>query len=136
MLVSFVWVLGGLTIGWMVIRLHDNKMNAAAFELAKDDIASGASRGMTLDEVLAQHKRTVATKKSFALFHFEGVEVDVPRTQTSAVNAEFGDASGIHKDSATLTGGGEAHDTRCTSSMTRYNNDVIKASDVGPAGIE
>jgi hypothetical protein len=69
-LVSFVWVLGGLTIGWMVIRLHDNKMNAAAFELAKDDIASGASRGMTLDEVLAQHKRTVATKKSFAQSFF------------------------------------------------------------------
>jgi hypothetical protein len=69
-LVSFVWVLGGLTIGWAVIRLHDSKMNAAAFEMAKDDIMSGASKSLTLDEVLAQHKRAVASKKSFAQSFF------------------------------------------------------------------
>jgi hypothetical protein len=35
-----------------------------------------------------------------------------------------------------LACGGETHDARSASGMTWDNNDVIKSSDVGPAGIE
>jgi hypothetical protein len=35
-----------------------------------------------------------------------------------------------------LACGSETDDARSASSMTRDNNDVIKSSDIGPAGIE
>ena len=55
-LVSFIWCLGGLTIGWFLIRLHMAKMDAAAFEVVKEEIMSGKASDVSLPAALAKHK--------------------------------------------------------------------------------
>ena len=64
-LVSFIWVLGGLTVGWFLIRLHMANMDTEAYELAKKDIMSGTAANVSLPTLLAMHKADIGAKKSF-----------------------------------------------------------------------
>ena len=85
-LVSFIWCLGGLTIGWFLIRLHMAKMDAAAFEVVKEEIMSGKASDVSLPAALAKHKAEIMANKNFAQRFFSYRMLHASAMITSWIN--------------------------------------------------
>ncbi|GBF94772.1 hypothetical protein Rsub_07655 [Raphidocelis subcapitata] len=65
-LISFVWVLGGLCIGWVLINVHQVLMARAASKAARARIeAAGGVPGGDLDALLAEERGRIAAAKTF-----------------------------------------------------------------------
>lgn len=66
-LVSFVWVLGGLSVGWLAINVHQARMSAAAASAAQERIkeAGGAVPGGDLGALLGAEKGRISRSKAF-----------------------------------------------------------------------
>jgi uncharacterized membrane protein len=66
-LVSFVWVLGGLTIGWVIISIHRARMAAAATAAAAARIKAegGVVPGGDLAALIAGERGRLAASKGF-----------------------------------------------------------------------
>lgn len=66
-LVSFVWVLGGLCIGWVIINIHQVLMGRAAVQAAQESIkrAGGTIPGGDLGGLIAAEKGRIAGSKTF-----------------------------------------------------------------------
>ncbi|KAI8471842.1 MAG: hypothetical protein J3K34DRAFT_225047 [Monoraphidium minutum] len=67
-LVSFVWVLGGLTIGWVAINVHQSLMASKATVAAAAAIKAegGAVPGGDLAALIGREKGRIAAEKTFA----------------------------------------------------------------------
>lgn len=66
-LVSFIWVLGGLTIGWAAIQVHQARAAAAAARAAQEAIKSeGGVPGGDLAALVAREKGRIASDKTLA----------------------------------------------------------------------
>jgi hypothetical protein len=61
-LISFIWVLGGLTIGWIFIMMHQYTLNNQALESLEKKV-SGGFQG-SLKQLIQQEKNTIANSKS------------------------------------------------------------------------
>jgi hypothetical protein len=66
-LVSFVWVLGGLTIGWVIISIHRARMAAAATAAAavRIKVEGGVVPGGDLAALIAGERGRLAASKGF-----------------------------------------------------------------------
>jgi hypothetical protein len=78
----------------------------------------------------------IAPEKTFALFDFERVEVNIPRTQAGAINTQVADSSSVDEDSPALASGGETHNTRGASRSTWDDDNVVKSSNVGSTRVK
>ena len=66
-LLSFVWVMLGLTIGWILIKFHQEQMQSKAAENLKLLILKiGLQANDDMNRLLLQEKIKIATGKSFA----------------------------------------------------------------------
>lgn len=65
-LISFIWVLGGLTFGWMVITIHQSNMWKKAHENVLQKILSNQHNpDQTLHTMVINEKANIAAKKTF-----------------------------------------------------------------------
>jgi hypothetical protein len=67
-LISFVWVLGGLTVGWLAIVIHKDRMRAAATQAAQQRIKAegGDVPGGDLGALISREAGRIAAGKTFA----------------------------------------------------------------------
>jgi hypothetical protein len=63
-LVSFIWVLGGLTIGWVVIQFHQRTMYKTALSRLDTAIACGDVKLTTLESAIAEEKNKISSEKT------------------------------------------------------------------------
>lgn len=64
-LVAFVWVLGGMILGWFIIQLHQNQMNSLAIDLVDKWIKENTLGGRSLAEALNEAKMQVSKAKTW-----------------------------------------------------------------------
>lgn len=68
-LISFIWVLGGMCVAWMIIKFHELRMDRAALALVSQQLAAGgteaAAASKDLGAALAAAKAQLAAKKGF-----------------------------------------------------------------------
>ena len=73
-LISFLWVLGGLTVGWFVIKIHQNNMENSVSRLMSIELTS-ESKEQVLDKiklkglkpVMLDYKHKIAHDKSWIM---------------------------------------------------------------------
>jgi hypothetical protein len=67
--VSFIWVLGGACVAWLVIKVHESRMDRKAALLVQQQLAAGSAEAVLkqgLPAALACARATVAANKTFA----------------------------------------------------------------------
>eukprot|EP00123_Amoebidium_parasiticum_P005561 comp16722_c1_seq1/m.15016 comp16722_c1_seq1/g.15016 ORF comp16722_c1_seq1/g.15016 comp16722_c1_seq1/m.15016 type:complete len:298 (-) comp16722_c1_seq1:505-1398(-) len=65
-LISFIWALGGMSVAWFLINLHQIFMNRqAAWNVQEAIKLHGMDNGTTLEEMLNAEKGRIAESKSF-----------------------------------------------------------------------
>jgi len=64
-LVSFVWVLGGMAVGWWLIKLHEIKMEKTAMLVVDQQIAANDPDAWPLAQAIGRAKGKIARAKSF-----------------------------------------------------------------------
>lgn len=69
-LVSFVWVLGGLCVGWVIIKLHQSRMAAAAVARVQAQQLAAGEPAKDLGAALAAAAADIAASKGFAARFF------------------------------------------------------------------
>lgn len=69
-LISFIWVLGGLCIAWVLIKFHEARMERAAMALVTQQLAAGGPEAVAaskdLQGAVAAAKAQLAGAKGFA----------------------------------------------------------------------
>jgi hypothetical protein len=65
-LISFLWVLGGMTVAWILICIHRDCMEKAATKRVSERLAAGdpSVKGRPLDELIAEAKGQIAAEKT------------------------------------------------------------------------
>lgn len=63
-LISFVWCIGGLTAGWVVIKVHEERMQRKALKNLEANIASGLASATNLEKAINVEKGKIASRKS------------------------------------------------------------------------
>jgi len=64
-LVSFIWVLGGLILGWFIIKVHQNQMLAGALEIVDSWVTEGKLKGRPLAVAVEKAKEQIAMRKTW-----------------------------------------------------------------------
>jgi hypothetical protein len=64
-IIQFAVALAGVSIGWILIKLHETIMNHTAFLQLDHKLKSGISKEDTLGDLIAKEKVIVANEKSF-----------------------------------------------------------------------
>lgn len=74
-LVSFIWVLGGMIIGWFIIKLHQNQMLSRAHDLVDAWLKEEKMKGRTVAVAIEEAKAQIAMAKTWAqrVFSYKGV---------------------------------------------------------------
>ena len=65
-LISFLWVLGGMTLAWILICIHRDCMEKAATKRVSERLAAGDPllKGRPLDELILEAKGEIAAEKT------------------------------------------------------------------------
>jgi len=73
-LVSFIWVLGGMIFAWFIIKVHQHKMLVGALEIVDAWVQEGKMNGRALAVAVDQAKAQIAMKKTWAqrVFSYKG----------------------------------------------------------------
>jgi len=68
-LISFIWVLGGMCIAWIIIKFHEIRMERAALALVTQQLSAGGNEAVAasknLGVALGAAKGQIAANKTF-----------------------------------------------------------------------
>lgn len=68
-LISFIWVLGGMCVAWVIIKFHEMRMERAAMALVTQQLSAGGPEALAASKdlagALAKAKGQLASRKGF-----------------------------------------------------------------------